>query len=202
MINLMPPIARRDLKAARINVLLVRYVVMLFALTLTVTAVYGVGFWVAHQEKQTMLARLDDQNTRAKEFSKVRQEAQDYRNNLKIAKQILDKGVPYSKFLAILARDIPSGSIISSLALGSQTSVVAGKTANTIDMRARTTSEAKAIELKNRLEESKLFENVRINNITRPESLDSLQSIELKYPYEVVLTATLSTVDYTKESIE
>lgn len=202
MINLMPPLVRQDLKAARVNVMLVRYVVMLFVLTLAISLIYGAGFWIAHQEKRTMLARLEDQNMKAKQYSKVRKEAQDYRDNLRFAKQIIDKGIPYSKFLTILAQDIPDGTVMSALVLGTPKAVVPGVNASTVDMRARTSSEEKAVQLKNSLEQSKLFENVRINNISRPDSLEGLQSMESRYPYEVALTATLSNVDYTRESAQ
>ncbi len=199
MINLMPPPVYKDLKAARLNVVLVRYVIMLLALVIMVAIVYGVGFWLVNGEKKAMTSRLHQQNEQSKEYAEVQSEAKVFRDNLKTAKSILDNGTPYSKFLTILARDIPDGTFISSLSLGGS-STGAGRSANSTDIRARAISYEKAVALKDSLEESKLFENVRVTSIYRPDNIDGLSGLEKKYPHEVTMSATLSKLDYTQES--
>ena len=46
MINIINPEQKRLIKMARINVVLVRYAVMLVSLLLLIGLIYGIGFWL------------------------------------------------------------------------------------------------------------------------------------------------------------
>lgn len=188
MINLISPEQKRDIRAARINVMLVRYCIALLSLALLTGLIYGLGFWIVGQEKQAIEERLLSQSEQSKAYAAVEKEADAFKQNLAIAKAILGKEISYSEFLVTLAGDMPSGTIITNLSLGGPAATV--KNGMTLD--ARTGSYAKVLELKGKLEESSLFENVSIASATRPDNIGSLSGLEARYPYEVSYNVKLS----------
>ena len=187
MINLISPEQKRTIRAARINVMLVHYAIALVSLGLLIGLIYGLGFWLVSQEKAAVDAKLLSQSEQSKAYRTVEREADAFRENLKVAEAILSKEISYSDFLITLANDLPSGAVITNLSLGG---VTAAKSGMTLD--ARTNSYAKALELKSKLEESVLFENVSITSATRPDNIAGLGGLEARYPYEVSFNVKLS----------
>lgn len=192
MINLMPSSAKQDIRAARRNVVLTRYSAHILLITLLVGAIYGTGFWITYQEKKSIELQITTQNNGAREYNDIQKQAKEFKSNLVTAQQILDKGVPYSTFFTTLAKDLPSGTMISALRLGGKAGTTAAP--NGVEVGARAATYEKAIELKSALEQSKLFENVTILSIDRPDSLSGLGGLELAFPYDVKLRAKVSNV--------
>lgn len=188
MINLISPEQKRDIRAARVNVLLVQYAIALVSLAVLIGLIYGVGFWLVRQEKVAVDEKLQSQSEQSKTYAAVEKEATSFRDNLKIAKAILGKEISYSDFLTTLAKDLPSGTVITNLSLGG----TATSSTKGMVLSARTSSYAKVLELKSKLEESVLFENVSITSATRPDSLTNLTGLEAKYPYAVSYSVKLS----------
>jgi Tfp pilus assembly protein PilN len=189
MINLLSPQQQRDIRSARINVVLLNYVVALAALCMAVGGVFAIGFWLVAMDQQTIQERLAQQAKDASGYSAVVTQAKDFRGNLQLAKKILDKQTTYSSFLTQMGHDMPSGTIITALDLGDD----ATSTAKTgITIQARTADYTKALELKAALEKSVLFENVNITSITRPDDITKLTGLEQKYPNSLTLNARLS----------
>lgn len=187
MINIINPEQKRFIRAARINIVLIRYAVMLLSLGLLIGLIYAIGFWVINEEKRAINEKLASQTEQSKAYASVEKEAETFRKNLTIAKNILGKETSYSAFLTTLAGDMPSGAVLVNLSLGSTTTPQKGLT---ID--ARTNSYAKVLELKTRLEESELFENVSIVSATRPDNISTLTGLEARYPYEASFNLKLS----------
>lgn len=188
MINLISPDQKRTIRAARINVMLVHYAAVLVSLGLLIGSIYGLGFWLVSQEKVAVEEKLLSQSEQSKAYAAVEKEADAFRENLKIAKTILGKEISYSDFLITLAGDMPSGAVITNLSLGgSATTASSGMT-----LDARTSSYAKVLELKSKLEQSALFENVSITNAARPDKISGLGGLEARYPYEVSYSVRLS----------
>lgn len=188
MINLISPEQKRTIRAARINVMLVHYAIALISLGVLIGLIYGLGFWIVSQEKHAVSVKLQSQSEQSKTYEKVEKEADAFRDNLKVAKAILGKEISYSDFLITLAGDLPSGAIITNLSLGG--TAAATKGGMTLD--ARTVSYAKVLELKAKLEESTLFENVSITSATRPDNISALGGLAARYPYEVSYNVKLS----------
>lgn len=195
MINLISPDKKQDIRAARTNVILVQYGIALFSLGVLIGLIYGLGFWLVSQEKTAVDAKLLSQNEQSAAYAAVEKEAETFRQNLTIAKNILGKETVYSEFLITLASVMPQGTIITNLSLGGP--VVATNTGTTLD--ARTSSYAKVLELKSKLEQSVLFENVSITNASRPDSIADLVGLQARYPYEVSYNVKLSTRPVVRE---
>lgn len=194
MINLLSPDVKRDIKAARVNVILVQYCVAFVMLGVLVAGIYGAGFWLISRDEQGIRERLTAQEADTRKYTNVVKQADTFRSNLKIAKDILSKEISYSQFLTTLAKDIPSGTVLTKLTLGSTPGTKKTAASNTTIIDARATSYEKVLELKTRLEQSELLENVSISSATRPDNLTSLSPIEARYPYTASLTVTVSGV--------
>jgi Tfp pilus assembly protein PilN len=194
MINLLSPEQKRNIRAARTNVMLVRYCVMLAFLGALVGAVYATGFWLVHSDEQTVDSRLASQADRTKVYAAVEKQADEFRDNLAVAKSILSKETSYSDFLITLARYVPSGTVLTSLTVGdsSAASTSSIKKAAVISINARATSYAKVLELKNSLEQSPLFEDVNIVSATTQDN-SSTTGTEALYPFTTTLNVKLST---------
>lgn len=191
MINLIGPDQKKDIRMARVNVMLLRYSTALLSLALLIGVIYGIGFWIVGREKAAVDERLLSQSEQSRAYAAVEKEANAFRQNLNIAKAILGKEISYSEFLVTLARDMPSGTIVTNLSLGSTAATGPAAAAGTT-LDARTSSYAKVLELKSKLEDSSLFEDVNITSATRPMNIAQLSGLEAKYPYEVSYNVKLS----------
>lgn len=112
MINLLPPNEKKALKAARTNVLLLRY----NALTLLV-----IGFLVASltlvyvylsNQRQAAETTITDNSQREGIYQSVKAEATAFRNQLADAKTILDTQISYSKAVIRLSSLFPEGTAL------------------------------------------------------------------------------------------
>lgn len=187
MINIINPEQKHQIRAARINVVLVRYAFMLVSLALLIGLIYGIGFWLVGQEKQAVQEKLLSQSEQSKAYAAVEAKAETFRDNLRIAKSILGKETSYSTFLTTLAGDMPNGTILINLSIGGPAANQKG-----LVLDARANSYGKVLELKQKLEDSVLFENVNISSATRPDDISRLTGLEGRYPYEASLNVKLS----------
>jgi Tfp pilus assembly protein PilN len=190
MINILSPEQKRDIRAARINVVLVRYCVLLALLVLLTGLIYGAGFWVVMQEKTAATTKIESQSAQAKAYAAVEKEADAFRGNLTIAKNILGEETSYSNFLTTLAASLPNGTILTSLSIGAGTAT----DPKGLLLDARTNNYDKVLELKNSLEQSPLFENVNIVSTSRPSDISTLTGLQARYPYEATFNVKLSKV--------
>ena len=185
MINLLPSTTKRQLRAARANVLLVRYTVLSAAvvvfLGLGVASVYLVMSATKSNAENTSL----ENQSQISDYTKVQAEAAEFRTNLSTAKTIMDKEVIYSDTVLSIARIIPSGVVLSNLTLDSTSF------GSPITINANATSYQHAVNLKSALEQSDIFTDVHFTSIGDGGSGEQSG----KYPYTVVLSATLKQKD-------
>lgn len=187
MINLLPDERKHDIQAARMNVVLLRYnlLVIVAIVFLAITCAF---FYLVLQNAQTQAASTSTVNaTKAQSYAKIRAEADTYRNNLGVAKIILNNSVNYSSFLFSLTKLLPSGVILDGVTLSAssfdqQTSFV-----------ARATSFQKATELKERFQNSKLFTNVYFQSLTDNAMTDA-NGVPEEYPIVVTISAKFNKV--------
>lgn len=191
MINLISPDHKRDFAAARVNVRLIQSGIALLALAAVVSLVYGFGFWLLWQDQQVVGEKLREQSAQSQTYAKVEKEANAFRQNLTIAKRILGTEKTYSSFLTTLAGDMPTGTVLTSFSIGG--AAPSAKTANAMLLEARTDSYAKVLELKTKLEQSELFEDVNIVSAARPENITTLTGLEARYPYQASYNVKVST---------
>lgn len=182
MINLLPDDTKRDIRAARSNVVLLRYNFITIA-AIALLAIFCGLFYVLLSVSQSSATSKSSTNTaEAATYKNVRQQAEEYSNNLKIASQILDKGVNYTSVIFAISSLLPSGVILDNLTLN----------ATDFDKqlifsaKAKTTNDA--TRLKDSFQKSTMFTNVFLQNVTDSSS----DPAPGEYPITVTFSAKLS----------
>lgn len=160
MINLLSPDDKKLLRAARTNTILLRYYLLAVLVIAGASVVLAGGFYIADQNKNNFQVELSRAESDTADYAKVRQQSEEFANNLKIAKQILATEVVYSKMITDIANTIPAGTILTSLTLTPET------ISKKMELSFKTKSYDQGIALKSTLEDSDLFSDVSITNIT------------------------------------
>ena len=186
MINLLPDETKREIKAARTNVILLRYNFFTLA-ALGLLGLFCAAFYLVLGNAQSSAASVTAKNqAKAQSYAKVRIAADEYRTNLTIANQILNNSINYSSFVFKLSQLLPKGVVLDNLSLSP--SIVTTQTSFT----ARTTSYDKATELKETFQKSPLFTNVYFQTLTDNGASGNGQST--KYPITVTISVKINKV--------
>ena len=179
MITLLGPEDKKQLRAARANVTLVRYYFLAFLLIVGSGLILAFGFYVAAQQQSNAEASLLKAEDDTQDYAKVKSQSEAFSNNLKVAKQILATEVVYSKMITDIANTLPPGTILTSLSLTPDT------ISKKMELSFKTKSYDQGIQLKATLENSDLFSDVSITSITsKGESTG-----DSAYPTDVSISA-------------
>lgn len=178
MINLLPPEEMRQLRAARTNTLLVRYNFFLLGAVAFLGLAVGITYIYLNTTKMTAEQTISQNQAKVGSYASVATEAQQFRSNLAIAKQLLNQEVTYTKVILAIANLLPSGVILDNLSLDSQTF----GTETTLVAQAKDYSSA--LKLKESFQQSPLFSNVHFKSITTSDGPQ-------KYPVNVNLNVTI-----------
>jgi len=177
MINLLPSEHRKQLQAARSNTLLLRYNFLLGGAVVFLLLATAVVYIYLNNAKASAEQLITDSKNRVGEYASVQQQAEDFRNSLSAAKQVLDQDVSYTKVILEIAKLLPSGVVMDTLSLDATTF----GTPTTFAAKARDYNTALA--LKDSLESSDLFSNVYFASISGDGESD--------YPINVSLNVTI-----------
>lgn len=112
MINLLPPNEKKQLRAARANVLLLRYnFLVLGALIFLVIGLSAVYIYLTAQ-KQAAELTIQENSKREVQYSAVKADAEKFRSELASAKNILNSQVSYSRALIRVSALFPEGTVL------------------------------------------------------------------------------------------
>jgi Tfp pilus assembly protein PilN len=170
MINLMPYDTKKQTAAARLNVMLLRFVVILgFAAGFLVMA-SSVTYLLLSNSK----AELEKQQLKIDLSSNpIQKRATDFRNNLTISRSVLDRQISYGRIVMEVGKIMPAGTILDSL------SVNDGSFGTTTTLKILSTSADNETRLKQNVEGSSVFSNYKF------ESTSSGANGNLKYPFVI-----------------
>jgi Tfp pilus assembly protein PilN len=181
MINLLPEGYKKEIRAARTNVVLLRYNLLALGaiafVLLSCLAVYG----LLGATKSNAEATNQDNAKRAVDYEQTRKEADEYRKNLEIARKILDNEVVYTDQIFTITNLLPSGVVLDSLNLNSKdfgTPVLVNAHAKNYDA---------VTNLKKAFEQSSYFSDVHFQSIT-----DDGGNAAPGYPISVVISVTIN----------
>lgn len=160
MINLLPEDSKREVQAARVNVILLRYNLLLLS-AFAALAATCLLFYVILFSAQSNAVSTNSTNTQeASKYTKVQEKADQYKQDLATAKAILDRGVNYTSFIIDLTKLLPSGVILGGINLS------AADIGKQVSFTSQAASYDKAIELKRQFERSFYYTNIHFQNIT------------------------------------
>lgn len=189
MINLIDPEDRRQLRAARLNVKLFRFVVLSLIVILGVGAVYGTGFWLALSDRAEATTKHQESEEQLAHYADAASKAAAYRQDLTVAKQILGGGMTFSTFLTDLGALMPPNTIVANLSISTKTG--GGQKTGALSFLTRAKSYDDVLKIKQAFETSELFSDVRIVSTSVPEK-PADQGIAERYPYEATFEVTVN----------
>ena len=184
MINLLPDEEKRNIRAGRMNVVLLRYNIMILV-AIIILVLFSVMFWVVlHATQSAAVSTSNENNSEASSYTNVRQDAVNYTKNLAVAKTIFSNAIGYTDIINSITKLVPSGVVMDSLNLSDSTF---GQQSS---FSAHARNYESATKLKENFQSSKLFSNVFFQALTVGGS-----SPDIKYPVSFVISAKLNKVD-------
>ena len=160
MINLLPDSSKSEIQAARSNVKLLNYLIILILGVLFLAAITIGVYFVMVNTKASADAIVSDNQIKTAAYSNVQAQANSLRASLAGAKTILSSEVAYSKVVTGIADAMPSGTVLQSLTLSPSTF----DAPITLQISAKST--AVALSLKESFQRSPLFSNVSFQALT------------------------------------
>lgn len=183
MINLLPENYKTEINAARMNVLLIRYIA-LQGIALAVLAGIIIASYVVLDMRKTSAQELLETNTaRTAQYIPIKTEADELKASLSNAKSILDQKISYSKLIYKIADSLPPGVVIQQLDLDPTTF----GSKMTINAYAKTIDDASKLKAQFS-RHSDVFTNVEL------DSLESSSTNETggQYPINAALSLTIN----------
>ncbi|MDB5162132.1 MAG: Fimbrial assembly family protein [Candidatus Saccharibacteria bacterium] len=182
MINLMPDGDKRELRAARTNVLLIRYITVIFLAAAFLGLILFGSIYLLDQTRLSSQNLIDANSTKASVFNETKAQVDALSGQLTETKNILDQEVLYSKVLTNIAQTMPAGTILDKLTLDSAS--LLNNTPTSLKIYAKKTDDA--VKLQNNFQSSPFFANVTFQDLTdNGGAADS-------YPVSATMTLTLT----------
>ena len=176
MINLMPYDAKKEIRSARMNVVLTRYIaVILLAFGFLVLLLAG-SYFVLTQTKLSAEQLIQTNDTKADVYTTTKAQVDGLATSLSDAKTILDQEVLYSKVLMNIGQQMPAGTVIENITLDAASFT---GTPATIKAFAKNTNDAVA--LREKFQNSPIFSNVNFNSVSESAGIPG-------YPVSVSMT--------------
>lgn len=177
MINLLPPDTKKQIRAARMNVVLSRMVTVLGLSLIVMVVGFGGALYITTQQHDAALKSAPKDSPTAQA---TKQKAQDFAENLKAAKSILESQISYTTFLTELTNTLPPHTVLTGITLTRQSF------GSQMTLSALAGSTNDAINLKSALAKSGLFTNVSFQNLADNSAAGS------PYHQTVTLSGTLT----------
>ncbi len=188
MINLLSQQSRRELAAARRNIILRQYIFATLLLCIGVTGVFVVGYVLLYNQANAYRQDAARYAPMRESYGDVIKEASDYSKNLATAKAIFDNEFIFSDLLTTLAHTLPKNTILSGI------NIRTVELSKPIELTCNTKSYSDAEALKKAFQGSRFFKDTKLRSITKmPEGA---------YPYTVALITTLDKTAYMKAQRE
>lgn len=193
MINLLPPSQKQEIRAGRMNAILVRYIFITISALVLIIVLTAVAYVVMTMERTAAQSAHNENQSEIAKYSKITKDIEEYRANLAIAKTIIAKEIAYSDMILKIAGSIPSGVVLDKLDLSSET---LGKPV-TLTFKAR--SEEAVLNLKSTLQKrTDLYSDVKLENVSRtanvPDSESSSGVSHSRYPVNASVNLTINKI--------
>lgn len=168
MINLAPDTYKTEIRAARANVLLIRYICILSIAIIVLGGLVGGAYVVLDASRASAQEAMNSSSLKTSRYDSIRLRAEKLRADLATAKSILDQKVSYTKLIHEIASSLPSGVVLSTLDLDPATF----GSEMTINASARDFKSASQLESK-LASKSTLFSSVKLLSMETGEAGDN-----------------------------
>lgn len=182
MINLLPTDYLRQLRAARTNVLLLRYSTGMFLAAICLALATLAVFMLLSNIKTAAESTIASNEARVGNFASVQSQADVYRQNLSNAKILLDSEIQYSKIYLEIARIMPVGTALESLDLNPS------NIGTPLSLPVKIMGEKQAASLLSTFRSSAMFNNSASYGALTPNT----GSDSGTYPYVITINVTIN----------
>ncbi len=176
MINLLPYDTKKQTRAARMNVIILRYIFILLISAAFIILSCAVVYYYLNNTKTSSTGKVNN-NTSS---SVTQNQTASVSTDIATAKNILDGQVSYSDVITGIAAALPAGTVLESLSLNDSSF---GTVTNLKILSRSADNETK---LKDNLNTSTLFSNYKL------ESTSPNQNNSSGYPYTINISLTIN----------
>lgn len=164
MINLLSLEDQRQLRAARTNSLLLRYVVLLGIILLFLIVEMGGAYFVLSNTNSASQQQIDSNNAKTASYADTKLKFTNFSRDLSTAKYILGQQVPYTTILLKLAATLPENTTLDSIEINPATF----GTPSTLTVN--TGSYEQAVNVKTTFQQSDIFTDVNFVSLARVDN--------------------------------
>lgn len=184
MINLLPEAYKKEIRAARTNVILLRYnFLLLGAVALLFAGSITVYFFLNNSKAAS--EQINRENvSKSTQYASTQKQAEEYRKNLATAAKILDNEVNYTDIVFSITNLLPKGVILDNLNLNAKEF----GTQTLVNAHAKDYNAASA--LKSAFEQSSLLSNVHFQAVSN----DTAGTGSTNYPISISINVTINKV--------
>lgn len=180
MINLLKPIDKKELRAAKRNAIWSRYTFLTIILLVAVNFILGITFFYIKNQAVAFQERIDtNESLSNQQYRSTKTEAEKFRKELATTKAILESETNFSTVITNIAGTIPSRCILGTLSLNGQSF----NTPQSLSFSCKAADDI--LRLKTALEENaQTFEKVNIVSTTTAVGQEN-------NPYPIAITMSL-----------
>lgn len=167
VVNLLPYKSKQQIRAARSNVILVKFTAILGLAAIFLASASGATYLILNNMETNAKANTTSNTTETKLYEQYKAQATTLSGAISNAKSILDRQVSYSTIMTELSSKLPEGVVIESLSLNSATL----GTPMTLQLHAK--SSDKLTQFRDNLQGSTMFTNYTLqssNNVSSDPS--------------------------------
>lgn len=157
MINLMPYDTKKEIRSARLNVILGRYIIVVLLAFGFLALLLAGSYVVLTQTKESAQRLIDIGGSNSNPNGSTESQVRALNSTLSQAGMTLNQGVSYSDTLINIGQQMPAGTVLDSLTLNAASF---GSTPITLKVYAKTTDDITALQQK--FQSTPDFENVKV----------------------------------------
>jgi hypothetical protein len=183
MINLLPYDTKNEIRAARNNVTLMKYIFVILVGVAFLAVVADGIYTILMSTKSSAESVIQSNQSKVDAYTSSNNQAAALKNSLSNAKVILDQEIRYSEILTNIAALMPSGAVIENLNLTPDSF----SKPTTLTIHAKSTDAALIV--KDKFQVSPLFSNMSFVSIASGSA-----SQDSGYPITAILNVTINKV--------
>lgn len=180
MINLLATDKKAEIRAARVNVILVQYTAILLLALVFIVGIFYYSLMALQNTMASANSLVEANDIKADVYSDTRQQVATLEANLTEAKSVLDQEVRYSKLLVGIGQLLPAGTIIDSLPL--DTTALNGAP---VQIKAYAKTNTEAVALQERLKSSPLFSSISVQATSESDGISG-------YPVSITMSVVFN----------
>lgn len=180
MINLLATERKAEIRAARVNVTLVQYIIILLLAFAFISGIFYYSLVTLQSTMASADSLVEANDIKADVYSDTRQQVASLEANLSEAKSVLDQEVRYSKLLVGIGQLLPAGTIIESLPLDDT-----ALNGAPIQIKAYAKTSADTVALQERLKSSPLFTSISVQATSESDGISG-------YPVSITMSVVFN----------